>query len=116
MPGLLDSLIHEEAIHPTVAVFVSPLDRTAEYHRNDEYVSWLADKLVPAVEQLYPVDRRPERRGLVGASLGGLISTYATLQRPDIFHLVGAQSPAYRRQRRICRAEIRPVRYLHRAN
>ncbi len=35
----------------------------------------------------------------MGASLGGLVATYAALSRPDVFGLCGAQSPAYQWQK-----------------
>lgn len=96
MPGLIDALIREGAIPPTLAVFVSPQDREAEYRPNDRYVGWLADRLLPSLSAWYPIDSDPGRHGLVGASLGGSIATYGALSRPDAFRLVGAQSPGYR--------------------
>ena len=96
MPGLIDALIREGAIGPTLAVFTNPRNRDVEYRPNDVYVEWLSDRLLPALTSRYPIYPGAERRGLVGASLGGLIATYAVLRRPDAFQLVGAQSPAYR--------------------
>jgi enterochelin esterase-like enzyme len=96
LPGLLDGLIREGAIQPAVAVFVAPVQREKEYQCDERYLTWLADELVPAVEELYPVAREPGARGLIGCSLGGLMATFGALRRPDVFRLVGAQSPAYR--------------------
>lgn len=96
LPGLLDHLIATGAIPPALAVFISPINRDAEYTPNDEYVWWLADELMPAVAAQYPIDADPGRHGLIGASLGGSIATYGVLRRPDAFRLGGAQSPAYR--------------------
>lgn len=96
MPGLLDALIRERSIPPVLAVFISPLDRDAEYRPNDQYVSWLADELAPAAVVEYAIDPAPGRHGLMGASLGGLIAAYAAILRPEVFRLIGAQSPAFR--------------------
>jgi len=96
LPGLLDALIREGAIPPTLAAFVSPRNRMAEYSPNDAYVDWLADRLVLALVDRYGLHADPERHGLVGASMGGLIATYGALRRQDVFRLVGAQSPAFR--------------------
>jgi enterochelin esterase family protein len=96
MPGLIDALIREGAIAPTLAVFVSPRNREVEYHPNDRYVAWLAERVVPSLVRRYGIDPDPGRHGLVGASLGGSIATHGALTRPDVFRLVGAQSPAYR--------------------
>jgi enterochelin esterase family protein len=96
LPGVLDGMIREGEIPPTLAVFVAPLDRDREYRPNHEYVDWVADELIPEVSRRYPIDPDPKRHGMVGCSLSGLIATYAALQRPDAIGLVGAQSPAYR--------------------
>lgn len=96
LPGLLDALIREGAIGPAVAVFVSPRNRSLEYSTNDAYVEWLAERLVPAVAARYGIHPDPERHALIGASLGGLMATYGAVRRPDVFRLIGAQSPAYR--------------------
>jgi enterochelin esterase family protein len=96
MPGLLDAMIREGSIPPVLGVFISPLNRDAEYRPNREYVSWLAEELAPAAVAMYFADPAPGRHGLVGASLGGLIAAYTAVLRPDVFRLVGAQSPAFR--------------------
>ncbi|HEX6509852.1 MAG TPA: alpha/beta hydrolase-fold protein [Chloroflexota bacterium] len=99
MPGLLDSLIRERAMVPTIAIFVAPQNRDHEYIGNDDYVTWMADRLMQAVRRRYAIDPDPARHGLVGASGGGLAATYAAARRPDSFRLVGAQSPDFRRIR-----------------
>jgi enterochelin esterase family protein len=96
MPGLLDSMIREGTLMPTLAVFVAPRDRTKEYVGNDAYVDWMADRLLPNLYQRYNVHRGAAYHGLFGASAGGLVATYGVVRRSDAFHLIGAQSPAYR--------------------
>ena len=96
MPGLLDAMVRSGAIEPTLAVFVAPRDRDLEYVGNDAYVDWMADRLLPNLYRRYDVSVDPDRHGLVGASAGGLVATYGAVRRSDAFHLIGAQSPAYR--------------------
>jgi enterochelin esterase-like enzyme len=96
MPGLLDAMIREGTIIPTLAVFVAPRDRDNEYVGNDAYVDWMADRLLPNLYRRYDVHRAAKYHGLFGASAGGLVSTYGVVRRSDAFHLIGAQSPAYR--------------------
>jgi len=94
-PAILDRLIAAGEIPPLVAVFIPPFDRSQEYDRNDAYVQFLADELVPFVRQNYDTDPDPAKTGTLGASLGGLIAVHAGLTRPDTFGLVGGYSGAY---------------------
>lgn len=100
-PGILDSMIRCGAIPPTLAAFVAPRDRDHEYVGNDAYVDWMADRLLPNMYRRYNVHTDARYHGLVGASAGGLVATYGVLRRSDVFHLIGAQSPAYRQIRGI---------------
>jgi predicted alpha/beta superfamily hydrolase len=77
-------------------------DRIAEYNpfavqrggRGERYLSFLADTVKPLIDR--ELRTRPDRvaTGLVGSSMGGLISLYGYFLRPDIFGLVGSLSPA----------------------
>jgi HSP20 family molecular chaperone IbpA len=50
--------------------------------------------LLPYIESHYRALAQREARGVMGASLGGLISTYLALSRPQLFSKVGGQSSA----------------------
>ncbi len=63
--------------------------------RGAEYVTFLADELVPRISSRYRVCAAPRDRGLTGASMGGLISHFGGMQRPEVFGYVGAQSASY---------------------
>ena len=91
---ILDRLIADGRIPPLIAVFIPPIDRRTEYERNDAYVAFLADETVPFIHENYQTSADPTQTGSLGASMGGLISVYATLNRPEIFGLVGSQSGA----------------------
>lgn len=62
--------------------------------RGEAYVDFLVETVKPLIDAGFRT--RPERAhtGVVGSSLGGLISLYAFFRRPDIFNRVGALSPA----------------------
>lgn len=51
----------------------------------DAYVRFLVGELREAIEARYAVSRNPEDRFLMGSSMGGLISLYALLERPQQF-------------------------------
>ena len=91
---ILDRLIADGRIPPLVAVFLPPIDRRVEYLRNDAYVQFMADEAVPFVQANYNTSTSPADTGSLGASMGGLISVYAALNRPEVFGLVGSQSGA----------------------
>lgn len=58
------------------------------------YLRFLVEELKPAVDREYRTQPERERTTLVGSSLGGLISAYAGVQKPDVFGNVGALSPS----------------------
>ncbi len=58
------------------------------------YVRWLAEDVKPAVDAAWPTRPEREATGIMGSSLGGLISLWAAVQAPATFGLVGAMSPA----------------------
>ena len=68
--------------------------RPAEGGQGAEYVAFLAETLKPEIDRRYRT--RPEREwtAIGGASMGGLISIYAGLTRPDVFSRVLAMSTA----------------------
>ena len=69
--------------------------------QGDLYVDFLTNTLKPYVDATYRT--RPDRRstGVMGSSMGGLISLYAALRRPDIFGRAGVFSPSLWFNRRI---------------
>lgn len=92
---VMDNLVHLGRAQPAILVFLEPADRTREYALNDAYLEFLLEEAVPQTEARFNAAPDPSRRGLWGASLGGLISMYAALRHPDRFGLVVAQSGAY---------------------
>jgi enterochelin esterase family protein len=104
MDRLLDGLIAAKTIRSVVGVFVDPRTdprdaasnkRMTDYAASDAYLDFLQLELSPLVEKRYGTSRDPRDRLILGASMGGLISTYAVLTRPGFFAACAAQSPAY---------------------
>lgn len=75
--------------------------RMAEYTivsagaRGADYVDFLTSDLWPILSNRYRLCSKPSARGTSGASLGGLIATYAAFEKPASFGWVGAQSSSY---------------------
>jgi enterochelin esterase-like enzyme len=94
MANVLDNLIAQGHLPGLVTVMVDPVNRMEEYWANDHYLEFLCSELLPEIEQRYRTAPDRKARGVMGASLGGLISVYVALSRPDLFSLVAGQSSA----------------------
>jgi len=102
----MDQLIGDGVIQPTMVVGIdNTADRIDEYThvaddighgpmggQGDDYASCVAEQIVPFVESRYTVDPVPAARGLLGSSLGGLISFHIAYLYPDTFNAVGGMS------------------------
>lgn len=96
--ALLDNLIADGRIPPTVAVLPDALDvptRMAEMTPNDEFVAFLIEELVPWASRHAAVTSSPERTVIGGQSLGGLTAAYAAMRAPERFGNVLAQSGSF---------------------
>lgn len=60
----------------------------------DAYVDFLASTLKPYVDAHYRTRPGPESTGIMGSSMGGLISLHAAFRRPDVFGRIGVFSPS----------------------
>ncbi|MEW6299799.1 MAG: alpha/beta hydrolase-fold protein [Thermodesulfobacteriota bacterium] len=92
---VIDNLCHTHDLPPLIAVMVDPVDRGREYWANEAYARFVEKELIPHIDKRYRTLPRREARGVMGASLGGLISTYLALSRPHLFSKVGGQSSAF---------------------
>ena len=91
-PQVLDRLLDAGRCAPAHLVFVPPVDRTLEYHFNDDYLAFVTDEALPAVEAVAPCNGR---RVAWGASLGGLCSAELVWRFPLRFQTVVTQSGAF---------------------
>ncbi len=59
-----------------------------------DYSEFLVDRVLPFVQSTLPVAADRASTGVMGSSLGGLISLYLYLNWPDTFGFVGSMSTA----------------------
>lgn len=59
------------------------------------YVDFIAKTLKPYIDENYRTKKQPKHTGLIGSSLGGLISYYGGLQYPKTFGKIGALSTSF---------------------
>jgi predicted alpha/beta superfamily hydrolase len=62
--------------------------------RGREYVEYLADRIKPLVDARFRTIPGRGTTCVAGSSMGGLISLFAFLARPDVFGAVAAMSPS----------------------
>ena len=58
----------------------------------DNYLDFLVRELKPLIDQRFRTRTGPKHTGIVGSSMGGLVSLYAVTARPEIFGLAGCVS------------------------
>lgn len=97
LPTILDNLIDQRRIPPLAAALVDnhPQARIPEYACSEATVNFLTSELLPWVQSQVELVTTPGAFGVAGSSMGGLISLYVGLRRPDLFGHVLAQSGAY---------------------
>lgn len=101
-----DRLTRERLIEPVILVGINNtgLRRMAEYTPAPDphfgggegplYGRLLVDELQPLIDESFRTLREPSDTGLVGSSLGGLISLFLGISYPQVFGKVGALSPS----------------------
>ncbi len=60
----------------------------------NRYVSFIANTLKPLIDNQFRTLPQRRKTGIMGSSMGGLISLYAFFYREDVFGFVGAMSPS----------------------
>ncbi len=63
-------------------------------YNGDKYLDFIVNNLKPYIDRAFRTQPGREHTGLAGSSLGGLISLYMGLKRPDVFSKLGVFSPA----------------------
>lgn len=61
----------------------------------DLYVEFLAATLKPYIDKTYRTERQSSKTIIIGSSMGGLISLYASAKYPNVFGKAGIFSPAF---------------------
>ncbi len=82
--------------------------------RGDRYLDFLVRTLKPEVDRRFRTRLERAQTGIMGSSLGGLISLYGFFRHPDVFGFAGAMSPALWFGRRAIFETIAPRRWTGR--
>ncbi|HEU0164503.1 MAG TPA: alpha/beta hydrolase-fold protein [Thermomicrobiales bacterium] len=95
IPNLLDNLLSEGAIQPTVAVMIGNVDRGEELPCNAAFASFIADEVIPWVRGQVAIAEGPQAVVAAGQSYGGLAATWCGLTRPDAIGNILSQSGSF---------------------
>jgi len=109
---VLDNLIHRREIAPLVVALTEPADRLREYAGDPRHAQFLADELLPSLEERFGVAGEAQTRGLMGASFGAVASLYTAWRYPRNFGRLLLQSGSFvatRRGQHRRGPEFRPV-------
>lgn len=63
--------------------------------KGDLYLDTIVSQIKPMIDQNYPTIPSPEYTGMVGSSMGGVITHYAALTRTGVFSRFGSLSGAF---------------------
>ena len=72
--------------------YLPPINDADNTKGGDEFLQFIKMELIPYMEQNYSTD--PNDRGLMGYSLGGLFTTWAFKEEPELFHKLAIISPS----------------------
>ena len=92
---VLDNLIHRDEVLPLVVAFTHPVERLVEYPDDPRHVAFVAQTLLPWLEERLPLYGTPETRGLMGASFGAVASLAIAWRHPCIFDRLLLQSGSF---------------------
>lgn len=73
----------------------SPYDSERGPGKADLYLQFLIETIKPLIDADFRTYTDAPHTGIVGSSMGGLISLYGFLQHPDVFWLCGSFSPVF---------------------
>jgi enterochelin esterase family protein len=92
---VLDNLIHRLDVAETIAAFIYPGDRLAEYANSAAHARFLAAELVPRLEAEFPLAGAPSARCLMGASFGAVAALSAAYRYPGNYGSLLLQSGSF---------------------
>lgn len=80
--------------------------------RGDRYLSFLADTVKPLIDRDFRTLDERRHTGVMGSSMGGLISLYAFFRRPRVFGFAGVMSPSFWYANRAIYAYVEAAPYI----
>lgn len=92
---ILDNLMHRLEIPEVIVCLTSSPNRIVEYANDERHANWLTDELVPTLEKVLPLDKRPQSRCLMGASFGAVAALSTAWRKPGFYGRLLLQSGSF---------------------
>tara|TARA_R110000868_G_scaffold14661_5_gene67859 strand:- start:576 stop:1382 length:807 start_codon:yes stop_codon:yes gene_type:complete len=119
----LNYLIENNLIEPVVVIAIdNTSERLWDYTPSpssqyggggaNQYLSMIAEELIPLVEANFKVQQTPDSRAILGSSLGGLVSLSSIVSHPNTFSKVAALSPSIWWDKKIILSQLDNSPYL----
>lgn len=83
---VLDNLIERLEVPPMIVAMTEAGDRLREYAGDPRHASFIAEELLPALQDRLPLEDSPSRRALMGASFGAVASLATAWNYPGLFN------------------------------
>jgi predicted alpha/beta superfamily hydrolase len=93
-----ESLVRAEKVEPMIIVGIAnTMARLEEYtpKRGRKYAAFLIDEVKPFIDRTYRTLPDRQHTGVLGSSLGGLISFYLVWWHPEVFSMAGCLSGSW---------------------
>jgi enterochelin esterase-like enzyme len=95
-PAILDNLIAQNKLPPTLAVFVDAQStRGRDLPMSAPFAEFLAKELAPWMQREYSAASDPAQVTLAGSSFGGLAAVYGAFHHPEVFGNALSQSGSF---------------------
>jgi glucoamylase len=91
----IQNLMYAGKLKPLRVVFIDYHDRMKEYWANDDFAKFLAEEVVPFIDDKYNTIKLRDGRAVMGASLGGITAVNIGLKYPTVFGRIGGQSVSW---------------------
>jgi len=95
LQAVLDNMIHRLEIPPMIVALIGSQQRLEDYAASVKHGNFLAREMLPALEERFPLMRRPGTRGLMGASFGAVASLATAWRHPGVFGRLLLQSGSF---------------------
>ncbi len=86
LKAVLDNLIERLEIPPMIVAMTEAGDRLREYAGDPRHARFIAEELLPSLQDRLPLEDNPSRRALMGASFGAVASLATAWQYPGLFN------------------------------